>query len=96
MDRWKKSGEQFTKTTVPGLTFASLLKKVEWSAFDFISIDCEGADWEVLQQIDLTALACQMLCVEVNGKDASKFTNYAAKHGMKLHWKCYENRIYVK
>lgn len=96
IERWKKSGEQFTKTTVPGLSFASLLKRVEWSVFDFISIDCEGADWEVLEQIDLTAVGCQMLCIEVNGKDDEKFTDYAAKHGMRLHWRCYENRIYAK
>lgn len=82
----------FTKTTVPGLTFASLLKIVEWSTFNFISIDCEGADWEVLQQINLTEVGCQMLCVEVNGEDDEKFTDYAAKHGMNLHWSCLRRR----
>ena len=108
IERWKETGVIFTKTTVPGLTFASLLKIVEWSTFNFISIDCEGADWEVLQQINLTEVGCQMLCVEVNGEDDEKFTDYAAKHGMNLHWSSLRrrpdygprdalgNRIYVK
>lgn len=94
--RWKRSGEQFTKTTVRGITFDTLLKETGLSHFDFISIDCEGADWDVLRQIDLAAVGCRMLCVEVNGNDDRVFTEYAIKHGLRPHWKCYENRIYVK
>lgn len=96
MDRWKKSGEQFTKTTVRGITFETLMKETGQSHFDFVSIDCEGADWIVLQQIDLTAVGCRLLCVEVNNGADSHFTQYASKHGMRLLHSNYENRIYCR
>lgn len=96
LERWKKSGEQFTKTTVRGITFETLLRETGVSRFDFISIDVEGCDLDVLRQIDLTAVDCRMLCVEVNARGDAPFTEYAAKHGMRLHWKSYENLIFVR
>lgn len=98
--RWRKSGEQFTKTTVRGITFRTLMEGCGYGiglpALDFITIDAEGADYSILSQIDLAAVGCRLLCVEVNGKDDSKFAEYAARHGMKLHWKNFENRIYAQ
>lgn len=94
--RWKKSGEVFTKTTVRGITFETLMKETGCNHFDFISVDAEGADWDIVSQIDLTAVGCRMLCVEVNQRGDAEFTEYAAKHGMRLHWKCTENRIFTR
>lgn len=94
--RWKKSGETFTKTTVRGITFDTLLKETGVNRFDFITIDAEGADFSILQQIDLTAVGCRLLCVEVCTKGDREFTEYARKHGMRLLWSCYENRIYCR
>lgn len=96
MTRWKKSGEVFTKTTVRGITVATLLKETGMTRADFISVDCEGVDLDVLKQLDLTALGTRMLCVEVNRNDDRPFTEHCAKHGLKLHYKNYENRIYAK
>lgn len=93
--RWKRSGEQFTKTTVRGITFATLLKETDSTHFDFVSIDAEGADYDILKQMDLAALGVKMLCVETNGNDAP-FIEYATKHGMKLHRKVVENLIFVR
>lgn len=94
--RWKRSGEVFTKTVVRGITFETLIRETGVRQFDFISIDAEGADYDILKQIDLTAVGCRMLCVEVNARGDAEFTQYAARHGMGLHWSSYENRIYVK
>jgi FkbM family methyltransferase len=94
--RWKKSGESFTKTTVRGITFATLMKETGLTRADFISIDAEGADYSILEQIDLTAVGCRLLCVEVNARGDAEFTAYAAKHGMRLLWKNFENRIYAR
>lgn len=94
--RWKRSGEVFTKTTVRGITFATLLKETGVSRFEFITIDAEGADYSILEQIDLTAVGCRLLCVEVNARGDAEFTAYAAKHGMRLLWSCYENRLYCR
>lgn len=94
--RWKRSGEVFTKTTVRGITFATLLKETGVNHFDFITIDAEGADYDILKQIDLTAVGCRLLCVEVCTRGDAEFAEYARKHGMRLLWSCFENRIYAK
>lgn len=94
--RWKKSGEVFTKTTVRGITFDTLMRETGVSHFDFITIDAEGADYDILKQIDLTAVGCRLLCVEVNARGDAEFTAYAKKHGMRLVWSSYENRIYSR
>lgn len=97
MNRWKKSGEQFAKTTVRGITVATMLAETGLTRADFISIDCEGADWSIVQQMDLTAVGCRMLCVEGNQSPNRKdFIAYAAKHGMKLHHQNYENLIFAR
>ena len=52
--------------------------------FDFITIDCEGEDMKILEQLDLTKLGCKCLCIE----HGNSITNYnrvkeiCAKHGL--------------
>lgn len=94
--RWKRSGEVFTQTVVRGITFATLMRETGTSHYDFISIDAEGADYDILKQINLTEVGCRMLCVEVNARGDAEFTQYAARHGMRLLHSNAENRIYVK
>ncbi len=98
MDRWKKSGEQFTKTTVRGITFATLMRERGVKHFDFISIDAEGCDLSILKQIDLTAVGCQMLCIEFNQNKTAEaeMRAYCAKHGLSLHYRTYENLLFAK
>lgn len=96
MDRWKKSGEVFTKTTVRGITVETLLRETGLTHAEFISIDCEGVDLQVLTQLDLTALGTRMVCVEVNRNDQRPFDEHCAKHGMRLLHRNYENAIYAK
>ena len=96
LDRWKKSGEVFTKTTVRGITFATLLKETGLTRADFISIDAEGVDLAILRQIDLTALGTRMVCVEVNRNDQRPFDEYCEGHGMRLLHRNYENAIYCR
>lgn len=93
LKRWEKSGETFTKTTVRGITFETLMAEAGRANFDFISIDCEGMDYEILQQIDLTAVGCRLLCVEYNNGDPAPFLAYGAKHGLHLIHRNYENVI---
>lgn len=83
-ERWTK--ETFTKRVVDVIDFKTLLKKTKLKKIDFISIDAEGSDWNILQQIDLKALGCQMVCVEYNNIDEikNKAYNYMQNFGMKL------------
>lgn len=95
--RWKKSGETFTKTTVRGITIKTLMEETGVNKFDFISIDCEGVDYEVLTQINLTETGTSLVCVEYNGKEPEKYLAYCAKHGLnKLIHKNFENLIIGK
>jgi len=96
LERWKRSGEVFTKTTVRGITVATLMKETGLTRADFISIDCEGVDLQVLTQLDLTALGTRMVCVEVNRNDQRPFDEYCARHGMRLLHRNYENAIYCR
>lgn len=78
------------------ITFAGILSVFE-PPYDFISIDAEGEDWNILQQIDLTAVGCKCLCIE-SGNDAALpglYTEYCARHGMKRVLKNGENMIFV-
>lgn len=97
MDRWKKSGETFTKTTVRGITFETLMKETGVNKFEFISIDCEGADYDVLKQIDLRAVGCRMLCIEYNASPVAEslMRAYCAAHGIRVLHKNHENLIFV-
>jgi len=47
---------------------STLLGLSKIKKFDFISIDAEGHDLEILRQMDLKALGCQMLCIEHGGR----------------------------
>jgi FkbM family methyltransferase len=78
-ERWKKSGVKFNQCEVNVSTY----KKVfETSVFDFITIDAEGYDLEILRQIDLTDT--KLLCIEWNTNDQAKgqILEYTIKFGM--------------
>lgn len=64
--------------------------------FDFITIDAEGLDYEILKQIDLSKVC--MVCIEWNAKEEilRKITDYCVSFGMKQHHRNYENVIFVK
>ena len=63
---WK--AHTFAPITVEGITFATLLERTKRSAFDFVNIDAEGHDLDILRQMDLDALVVQMLCIEHGGR----------------------------
>jgi FkbM family methyltransferase len=92
--KWK--GTEFVEETVNVKTFKDFLNDTKLISFDFISIDCEGVDYKILKQIDLTDLQVKMLCIEYNNVDEKLFTDYAKIHGFKLHYKNYCNLIFVK
>lgn len=67
------------------LTFSDayefLLNKQKYS---FITIDCEGIDWEILQQMDLNEIGCECICLE-QGNDPVNYERmkaYCAKFGL--------------
>jgi FkbM family methyltransferase len=101
-ERWVKAGVRFTTHEVPVKDWDTIYKEVceikfkDKLVFDFISIDIEGLDYDVMIQMDLTALKCKCLCVEFNGKEKEKYVSYAQSHGMQLYHENAENLIFVK
>lgn len=93
--KWKPT-TKFITTTVKAITFNQLLELSPYKTFDLISVDCEGFDWMILIQMNLTELGCKMLIVESNSIDDNKYIEYCGVFGMKLHHKNHENLIFVK
>jgi len=71
-ERWKNKSKErdpvveFNKTTIPVIDFATLLERSGNPQFDFLTIDVEGMELEILRQIDFSLVS--MVCVEYNGK----------------------------
>ena len=85
---------KYDQTEVDVITVAELIEKSWMGAFDFISIDCEGYDLDILKQMDLKALQTKLLCVEFNGKDQYLYDREVLPLGFKLIHKNAENLIY--
>lgn len=97
-ERWRKSGVEFTEKQVKVVDFDKFWWLAGEPMFDFISIDCEGYDFDILQQIDLDKVGCRAICVEWNGDFALKvkMEGYILPFGFKLIERNRENLIFVK
>lgn len=79
--RWVSTLDiKYQVDTVPVKTFESFYQENPVK-FDFISIDCEGVDYEILTQIDLNKVGCDLICVEHNSKETHKYIDYIAGFG---------------
>jgi FkbM family methyltransferase len=95
------SQSSFVKTKVNSYTVAGLMQSLSTlkhpiEKFNFITIDAEGMDYTILKQMDLTAMGCELLCVEWNGKDQELFEGYARQFGLSIKFRNAENLIYGK
>lgn len=95
MKRWKGT-EQFIETEVEVYTWKSFYEGCGVETFDFISIDCEGLDVDVLMQMDLKAMGTKLVCIEWNGIPSKKraIDVYFFRFGLKLIHQNLENLIY--
>ena len=96
--RWKDS-QKFEKINVKVLTWGSFYQRLDFlRLFNFISIDAEGMDLDILRQLDLTKLGCEVLCIEYNSVQSSEniISSFCKYHGMRLMHKNNENLIYAR
>lgn len=93
-NRWGNT-QTFTPQKVNVIDFKTFIESSKLKTFDFISIDIEGLDYDVLVQMDLKALGCKMLCIETNSIEDQKYIDYCAKFGMKVIHKNGENLIFT-
>jgi FkbM family methyltransferase len=96
LQRWRGTKDRFTKTIVDAKTFREFLIDTKFAKFNVISIDIEGKDYDVLTQIDLSKIGCEMLIVETNGKENDKYINYISNFGLKLIHQNFENLIFAR
>lgn len=89
MKKWP--GVKFNRTSIQLIPYKYLFHR---HTFDFISIDAEGMDWEILQQIDLKHTSC--LCIEWNSKEELRklYIEYCQEFRI-LHTNA-ENLIFVR
>lgn len=95
VNKWR-STTNFKAISVQTMTVATLLSRVVYKTFDFISIDIEGADLIALEQMDLTTMGCKMLIVEVNDRDPKPFRAHCEKHGLKYVRRNAENLCFIR
>jgi FkbM family methyltransferase len=92
LTRWQN--EMFIPIEVTVKTFETFYKENPFT-FDFISLDAEGMDFDILKQIDLNKVGCKMLIVEWNGKEQLRYVNYVTPFGLKLIHANAENLIFA-
>jgi|SRR5688572_29670447 len=73
------------------LTFYNRLKIKK---FDFVSIDAEGLDADILEQMDVTDFQC--VCIEWNGKQSMKERFEKKLQGFRIIYTSGENLIFAR
>jgi hypothetical protein len=88
---------EFTKKEIDIVSwFTFLCLSGSDTVFDYISIDCEGMDLEILKQINLSQTKC--LIIEWNGVLSLKsiYQDICDRFGLRLFHKNAENLIFVR
>lgn len=63
--------------------------------YDFIDIDAEGMDWEILRSLDLDALKTSLVCVEF-GHHLLQFQKWCQHRPWEIFWKGGNNLIFKR
>ena len=81
----KKWNTPYSQVECQFYTFERAFKKFRNMWFQFITIDCEGMDLEILKQIDLLDIGCMCICVEYSGNQETlkAIREYCGEHGLK-------------
>lgn len=90
---WKNYGP-FIETEVDCLAWSDFIKEYK-STYDFISIDCEGMDNEILHLMNLNELGNRMICIEWN-YHKQEIQNYLLSFGYTIIHRGGENIIGIK
>lgn len=93
IERWGDS-TRFREVLVSCMNINMLNGFHGFDNFDFITIDIEGAELDVLPQIDFDEWETKMVCVEFNGKNEQRFKDIM--QGFKLIHKNAENLIFSR
>lgn len=92
--RWNSLNMPFKQVEVPVVDFKTLQDHSPYKKYDFITIDIEGWEVEVIDQFDLDALETKLVCLEWNGNHFDAFDSYFKKFSFTLIHENQENLIY--
>jgi FkbM family methyltransferase len=67
--KWGRYGFQWEQVTVDGVTIEEMMQYAK-GPFNFISMDIEGMDYDILRTMDLQAMCCELLCIEHDNRQA--------------------------
>lgn len=93
MERFKRT-VTYQPIEVKTFRWKTFLNRVPIKKFDFISIDCEGQDLDILSQMDLRDTRC--VCLEWNGKEDLKKEFERHLSGFSLIYTSGENLLYAR
>lgn len=85
----------FELIKVQMIDFDTMLSLSRFKKFDFVSIDIEGGELDVLPKINFKKLETKMIIVENNGRYQSKFDDIILPFGFKLIATNQANLIYA-
>lgn len=91
-------GMQWEEIECEFVTFEAFLEQSPIKKFDFISIDVEGHDYAVLQQIDLDEIGCKLICLEHSQNEnlLELYTSYCTRFGLKEIGSSIDNILFGK
>lgn len=91
MDRFKRT-VKYEPMEVKTFRWKTFYNRLKVKHFDFVSIDAEGDDLEILSQMDLSGV--KAICLEWNGKEQLKKDFEYYLHGFRLLYTSGENLLY--
>jgi FkbM family methyltransferase len=92
-DRFKRT-VKYEEVTVDCYRWKTAMNRWKFKKFEFISIDIEGLEIEVLEQIDLTET--KLICIETNGDPLKKIKLDEMLKDFKVIYTSPENLIYAR
>ena len=94
-ERW--TVEKFEETEVDVLTWKHFYELIPFRTFEFVNIDAEGVDVEILEQMDLEEMGVQLICIEFNSvlERRERIERHIGE-GWRVEYVNAENLIYAK
>jgi len=91
--KWRNTTE-FVITSTKTVSFNTFMQTCPEKKINYITIDAEGMDWNILNQMDLNVLSCDLVCLEHNGEKIKMFNDFFNAFGLNLIHGNAENLIY--
>jgi FkbM family methyltransferase len=79
MNDWGEKSNMHT-IKAPSIRFDTLCKRLNISTIDYLQIDTEGYDSEIIRMIDLDAITIRKIRYEQWNFDETEFTRYNSQH----------------